>query len=162
MKKFSTISLTILRILIGWHFLYEGIAKLFNPNWSSTSYLMESEWLFSGLFHRMISNPVSLGIVDFLNIWALLIIGILLFIGLFTRIASLAGAFLLILYYIASPPFAYSSIPSTSHFYLINYNIIEAAILFVFVFLPKDYMWGLHRYIRYIHLKRKEEVSFFR
>ena len=37
--------LTILRIFVGWHFLYEGIVKLFNPDWSSASYLMESKWL---------------------------------------------------------------------------------------------------------------------
>jgi len=39
---------TILRIFIGWHFLYEGLAKLFSP-WSSAGYLMESQWLFSGV-----------------------------------------------------------------------------------------------------------------
>ena len=27
--------LVILRILIGWHFLYEGISKLINPYWLS-------------------------------------------------------------------------------------------------------------------------------
>ena len=43
--------LTILRIFVGWHFLYEGIVKLFNPEWSSASYLMESKWLLSGFFH---------------------------------------------------------------------------------------------------------------
>ncbi len=24
-----------LRMLIGWHFLYEGLIKLFNPGWTS-------------------------------------------------------------------------------------------------------------------------------
>jgi thiosulfate dehydrogenase [quinone] large subunit len=28
-------ALVILRLAIGWHFLYEGISKLLNPNWSS-------------------------------------------------------------------------------------------------------------------------------
>lgn len=64
--------ITILRIIIGWHFLYEGIVKLFNPNWSSSLYLMESKWLFSGFFHWLISNNTGLQIADFLNIWGLI------------------------------------------------------------------------------------------
>ena len=31
--------LVVLRVLIGWHFLYEGIAKLLNPYWSSAAFL---------------------------------------------------------------------------------------------------------------------------
>ena len=37
--------LVLLRMAIGWHFLYEGIAKLFTPNWSSASYLDSSPWI---------------------------------------------------------------------------------------------------------------------
>ena len=33
--KWQLTVLVVLRILIGWHLLYEGIAKLLNPNWSS-------------------------------------------------------------------------------------------------------------------------------
>lgn len=149
--------LSILRIIIGWHFLYEGITKLFNPNWSSASYLMESQWLFSGFFHWLISNNTTLQIVDFLNIWGLILIGLFLFIGFFTRTAAIAGTLLLLLYYVASPPFAYSSIPSTSHFYLINYNLIEAVVLIVLAVLPKNYMFGIQRWLSFYHLKRKEE-----
>jgi uncharacterized membrane protein YphA (DoxX/SURF4 family) len=147
---------TILRIFVGWHFLYEGIAKLFNPNWSSASFLMESKWLFSGFFHWLISSDTTLRAVDFLNTWGLLVIGFCLFVGLLTRIASISGALLLITYYIANPPFAYSAIPSTSHFYIINYNLIEAFVLIGLASLPKDYLWGLHRLILLYHSKRKE------
>jgi uncharacterized membrane protein YphA (DoxX/SURF4 family) len=148
---------TLLRILVGWHFLYEGIVKLFNPNWSSASYLMESKWLFSGFFHWLISNSTTLQIVDFLNTWGLLIIGLCLFIGVFTRIVSIFGALLLLIYYIASPPFVYSSIPSTSHFYLINYNLIEAVVLIGLAIFPKDYLWGVQRFILFYHSKRKDQ-----
>ena len=130
-KDISVWLLTILRIVIGWHFLYEGLAKLLNPNWSSTLYLMESKWLFSGFFHWLIGNTTTLQIVDFLNIWGLIIIGFCLFVGLFTRIAGIAGALLLMLYYVANPPFVTSSIPPQSHFYIINYNLIEAIVLIV-------------------------------
>ena len=40
--------LVALRVLIGWHFLYEGLVKVVNPNWSSAGYLMDSQGFFSG------------------------------------------------------------------------------------------------------------------
>ncbi|HUX94234.1 MAG TPA: DoxX family protein [Bacteroidales bacterium] len=146
-NKTATWLFTSLRIVIGWHFLYEGIAKVFNPNWSSTLYLMESKWVLSGFFHWLISNDTTLQIVDFLNIWGLLIIGIFLFIGFLPRIASISGAILLILYYVANPPFMYSSLPSQSHFYIINYNLIEAIVLIVIASLNGDQLFGIQRYM---------------
>jgi uncharacterized membrane protein YphA (DoxX/SURF4 family) len=148
---------TILRIAIGWHFLFEGISKLFNPNWSSSSYLMESKWLFSGFFHWLISNNTSLQVVDFLNIWGLILIGLCLFVGLFTRVSSISGALLLMLYYIANPPFVYSSIPTTNHFYFINYNLIEGVVLIALATFREDSFYGIQRLLIYLHQKRKEE-----
>jgi uncharacterized membrane protein YphA (DoxX/SURF4 family) len=157
-QKITVWLFTILRIVIGWHFLYEGIAKLFNPTWSSTAYLMESKWLFSGFFHWLISNNTSLQIVDFLNIWGLIIIGVCLFIGCFTRVASIAGALLLLMYYLANPPFMPSSIPSTSHFYIINYNLIEAVVLIVIAMFPADYLWSIQRFfIKYLEKRRERK-----
>ena len=71
--------MTGLRILIGWHFLYEGISKVFATNWTSAGYLLESHWLFSGIFHWMATIPAVLKIVDLLNIWGLIFIGLGLF-----------------------------------------------------------------------------------
>lgn len=156
-KKITKWFFTFLRILIGWHFLFEGISKLFNSNWSSASYLMESKWLFSGFFHWLISNNTSLQIVDFLNIWGLIIIGICLFIGIFTRVASISGALLLLMYYVANPPFVYSSLPSSSHFYLINYNLIEAIVLMGLASFRKDYMWSVQNFLLIYHSKRKDK-----
>jgi len=156
-KKITVWLFTILRIIVGWHFLYEGIAKLFNPNWSSASYLMESKWLFSGFFHWLIGNNTTLQIVDFLNIWGLILVGFCLFIGIFTRAASISGALLLLLYYIANPPFVYSSLPTTSHFYILNYNLIEAVVLIALATFPKDYLWSIQRLIAFYHAKRKDQ-----
>ena len=79
-------SLTILRVLIGWHFLYEGFAKLFSvPAWSAKFYLLGSVGPFSPTFKAMASHPVLLNLIDNLNIWGLILIGLSLFIGLFSR-----------------------------------------------------------------------------
>jgi uncharacterized membrane protein YphA (DoxX/SURF4 family) len=156
-SRINVLIFTVLRVLVGWHFLYEGLVKLNNPNWSSASFLMESNWLFSGFFHWLISNGTTLQVVDFLNTWGLLIIGLCLFIGVFTRIACFFGTLLLLMYYIASPPFVYSSIPPASHFYLINYNLIEAVILIGLAIFPKDYLLGVQRFFLFYNLKQKEK-----
>ncbi len=156
-KKTKAWLFTILRIIIGWHFLYEGIVKIANPSWTSASYLMESKWLFSGFFHWLISNSTTLQIVDFLNVWGLVIIGFCLFTGIFSRIASISGALLLLIYYIASPPFVYSSVPSVSNFYIINYNLIEAFVLIILATFPKDYLYGIQKYLVYYQSRRKEQ-----
>jgi uncharacterized membrane protein YphA (DoxX/SURF4 family) len=157
LNKSATWLLTALRIVIGWHFLYEGIAKVFNPNWSSALYLMESKWLLSGFFHWLISNETTLRIIDFMNIWGLLIIGICLFIGFLPRIAGISGAMLLMLYYIANPPFMYSTLPSQSHFYIINYNLIEAIVLIVIASLKEEQLYGLQRYLAVRNRAEKEK-----
>jgi len=156
-KKVTVWILTLVRVIIGWHFLYEGIVKLFNQAWSSASFLMESKWLLSGFFHWLAGDSTTLFIVDILNTWGLIIIGLCLFVGVFTRIAGVFGVMLLILYYIASPPFVYSSLPSTSHFYIINYNLIEAFILAGLASLPAGYLWSIQRLFLFYYTKRREE-----
>lgn len=67
MQNLSAIQLSvlaILRIAIGWHFLYEGIVKLLNPGWTSAAYLAESKWLFFGIFNWIVTHPEMLKIVD--------------------------------------------------------------------------------------------------
>ena len=96
---------TALRMAIGWHFLYEGISKLIVENWTSYSYLANSTGPFSGFYHLISSSGSVLKIVDLLNIYGLILIGLALFIGIFIRFAAAAGALLLALYYFAYPPF---------------------------------------------------------
>ena len=158
--NFSRIGLTVLRVLVGWHFLFEGLSKLASPGWSSASYLMESKWLLSGFFHWIVSSSTALALTDFINIWGLILIGLGLFIGLFTRLASISGILILLLYYIANPPFAESTMPGYGHFFIVNINIIEAGILLVFVFLKRDYLWSIDRIVKgYIPTQERADVS---
>lgn len=156
--NFVRVVLTVLRLLVGWHFLYEGLSKLALPGWSSTGYLMESKWLLSGFFHWIISSPAVLAVTDFINIWGLILIGLGLFLGLFTRLASISGIMILLLYYIANPPFVESSMPSHGQYFIVNLNLIEAGILLVFVFLKKEYLWSLDQLIKGFFQRRKERL----
>lgn len=153
--------LTSLRILIGWHFLYEGASKLFASEWTSAGYLLESHWLFSDVFHWITTNPSVLRIVDLLNIWGLIIIGLALFLGIFTRFASAAGALLLLLYYMANPPLVGFMGENTGegHYLIVNKNLIELITLIFFAILPNSMFYGLDRILsRFSHKRKKPEA----
>ena len=64
--------------------------------------------LYLLFFHWMAASGSLLKFIDVINIFGLILIGAALFIGLFTRIAAIAGTFLLSLYYFAYPPFGTS------------------------------------------------------
>jgi len=126
-----------LRLVIGWHFLYEGIVKLTNPNWSGVGYLLDSEGFLKGFYINLASNPVLLETVDFLNIWGLIAIGLGLILGAFSRITVIAGIILLTLYYFSHPPFIglKYSLPMEGSYLIVNKVIIELialAVIFVF------------------------------
>lgn len=141
-------SLVVLRVAIGWHFLYEGITKLINPDWSSLGYLMDSSGLFGGLFHSIAANPSALNVIDFLNVWGLILIGAGLVLGLFTRIALIAGMVLLGFYYLSHPSSvgATYAIPSEGNYLWINKNLIEFLALWVLLVLPTWKSIGLDRF----------------
>jgi len=127
-----------LRIMIGWLFLYEGIVKLTIPNWTSARNLKNSTWIFADFFSWIAASPTIMSIVDFMHIGGLLLIGIGLFIGLFTRAACFAGIFLLFLSYIAHPPFIISAFntPQESHYLFINKDLIGICVLLIIAFYP--------------------------
>ncbi|MEN8202155.1 MAG: DoxX family membrane protein [Bacteroidota bacterium] len=128
------LTFTIIRVAIGWHFLYEGISKLFTENWTSQSYLANASGPFSGFYHWLAAGEGLVKVIDFMNVYGLILIGLALFIGIFIRIASSAGILLLVLYYFAYPPFGTSLFGSMEgHFYIVNRNFIEAFLLLWFV-----------------------------
>ena len=139
--------LTAIRILIGWHFLYEGLSKLISPSWSAAGYLLESGWLFSGFFHSLAMNEAALRVVDFLNIWGLIFIGIGLMLGVMTRMASGAGALLLLFYYVANPPFIglMGEATGEGQYLIVNKIMIEFAVLVLLAILPCRTTLGIGR-----------------
>lgn len=137
--------LVALRLLIGWHVLYEGFAKLLIPNWTSASFLKESQWILKGFSGWIISNPGVLNAVDFLNTWGLILIGLGLILGLFTRIASISGAALLLVYYLNNPPLIglEYSVPAEGSYLVVSKTLIESMALVVLAVFPSGYFAGL-------------------
>ena len=153
-------SLVILRFIIGWHLLYEGIVKLLDPDWSSAGFLAESKWVLSGFSDWIISNSGVLHMVDFLNTWGLIAIGAGLLVGLFTRIAAISGVLLLLMYYFNNPPLIglEYSMPSEGNYLIVSKTLIEAVALFVLVVFPTGSIASLDMIVyRFSNNKKKIE-----
>jgi uncharacterized membrane protein YphA (DoxX/SURF4 family) len=147
MKPITVYSLTFLRIITGWYFLYEGIAKLADPTWSARSYLLGSRWIFSGLFSFVAESPALMNMVDFLNVWGLILIGLSLFAGFLVRWSSLAGFLLLMLYFVAYPPipgYTFGTIADGSSIW-VNKVLILSFLLLGYYFLPSGLLFGIDR-----------------
>lgn len=147
-SDWQLVALIALRVLIGWHFLYEGITKLMNPQWSAASFLLESKWIFAGIYKAIAGNPSVLSVVNALNTWGLILIGLGLISGCLTRTATVAGMVLILLYYFCNPPFIglYYAIPSEGNYLIVNKNLIEMAALFVLLIFPTGHLIGLDRF----------------
>ena len=145
----QTTALFLLRMAVGWHLLYEGLTKLFDPNWSSYGFLSESQWILKGFAEWILSSEGLLKTADLLNIWGLIAIGAGLLLGLFARPAALAGAILLLFYYLSSPPLTGMSysLPSEGSYLIVNKTLIEALALLVLYLFPTSRDLGIDRLI---------------
>lgn len=143
-------ALIVLRIIIGWHLLSEGLAKLMGE-WSAESFLLGSQGLLSELFRWMASQPAGIEIVNFLNVWGLILIGLGLFLGIFARVAVFSGILLLFLYYFASPPL------QGGNDLVVNKNLIELVALVILAIFPSTLNIGLWSLLK----KMKSRMQLF-
>jgi thiosulfate dehydrogenase [quinone] large subunit len=148
-SRWQTMALIVLRYLVGWHILYEGIAKLLNPQWSSLSFLQDSKGVLEGVAGWIISNPGVLNIVDFLNTWGLIAIGLGLLLGLLSTLAAMAGSLLIFIYYLNAPPLIGVEyiLPADGNNLLVNKTLIEAAALFVLALFPTSRIFGFDAWL---------------
>ncbi len=154
--------LTVIRITIGWHFLYEGIAKIVTTGWSSAPYLAGSRWIFAPLFNSMAGNSVVISFVDFMNIYGMIFVGLGLILGLLTRWASLGGAVMLLFYFVAYPPIpGYTvGVPVEGSYLWINKTLIEFFVLGAFIFISSDLHFSIDRlYNRWKDEKARKPVG---
>jgi thiosulfate dehydrogenase [quinone] large subunit len=142
--------LVILRIAIGWHFLYEGLVKVLNPAWSSAGYLLDSKGFLSFLFHSMAETQGILSTINFLNQWGLVLIGLGLILGALTRWASYAGMLLLAFYYLSHPPFIgiTFALPTEGNYLLVDKVFIEFCALGVLAIFPTGKFIGVDRFLQ--------------
>ena len=139
--------ITLFRVAIGWHFLYEGLAKLWSANWSAAGYLANATGPFAGFYHWMASSEGLMNIIDPVNIAALILIGLALFLGIAIRISAISGVVLLMLYYFAYPPFGGALPGAEGNLFIVNKNLIEALALLIIALL-RYRGYGLYAFLK--------------
>ena len=143
------IAITVLRVVIGWHFLYEGLSKLTAPSFTAAGYLKQARGPFAELFRSLATQPSLLDNVNLITMWGLTLVGLFLILGLFTRLASLAGIGFILMFYLAAPPLIgyFYSIPSEGSYLIINKNLVELCALAVIFATGSGKFAGLDRII---------------
>jgi thiosulfate dehydrogenase [quinone] large subunit len=143
----ALIALTLLRVAIGWHFLYEGISKLSAMSWSAAGYLRQARGPLAGFFRSLAEQPNLLDTANLVTMWGLTVVGLLLILGLFTRLASLAGMAFVLLFYLAAPPWVgyFYALPSEGSYLIVNKNLVELCALLVIMMTGSGRFAGLDR-----------------
>jgi thiosulfate dehydrogenase (quinone) large subunit len=139
---FQQVALVVLRTLVGWHFLYEGLYKLWAPAWSRSGAPL-SAWSAAGYLRGAASGPLAglfqwlsttgiLPLIDQLMPIALVLVGLSLILGLFTRAGAWGALGLLTVFYLSSIPTSGVHQPGAEGAYLlVNKNLVEAAAVLV-------------------------------
>ncbi len=156
------ITLALVRFLAGWHLFYQGLGKLREPDWSSKGYLSSASGWLGASFQQIADWPAVLNLTDFLVVWGLLLTGLLLMIGLFSRIAATIGFVLVFLFFLAAPPIPVMGFivsgPEGFEF-LVNKTLIEALLLLVIAVFPAGQVTGLDILISNWREKRQSIFS---
>lgn len=96
--------------------------------------------------------------IDQRTMWGLTIFGLLLMIGLFTRLSALGGAGLLMLFYMAMPPWpGVQEIPSIEHNLYVNKVFVEALALLAIAALPTGRWFGVDAAIGALFRRRPKK-----
>jgi thiosulfate dehydrogenase [quinone] large subunit len=156
LSRSALIAITVLRVIVGWHFLYEGIAKLTSPSWSAVGYMRASRGPFAAVFRWIANQPQLLDNANLITMYGLTIIGVLLILGLFTRLASIGAIALILLFYLCNPPFVgyFYSIPTEGSYLIVNKNLVELCALVVILLTRTGLFAGLDRILHGIFFRR--------
>lgn len=149
MNQYQKITLFLSRLSLGVLYLYAGITKVIDPNWSAGGYLKGAK-TFSFLFQWML-DPSILPFINFVNEWGLTLLGISLIVGCFVRYSSYAGVALMSLYYLAILDFPYPN----AHALIVDEHIIYIAALLALVAFNAGNIWGLDGWLAKRHKMTK-------
>jgi thiosulfate dehydrogenase (quinone) large subunit len=144
MTKAQNFFLFLLRVTLGWMYLYAGLTKVFDSTWTSAGYLSSAK-AFTG-FYEWLASPSILPVVDFMNEWGLTLLGVSLILGIFVRLSSVLGALLMFLYYLPLGfPFP------NEHAFIVDEHIIYASALLYLGIVRAGRVWGLEQvYLKFV------------
>ncbi len=139
LRRLSNVLIFLLRISMGVMFFYAGITKVLDSTWTAAGYLQGAQ-TFAPLYNWLL-QPNILPVVNFINQWGLLLLGLALISGLFIRYTAWLAALLMLLYYIPVLNFPYVS----QHAFLVDEHIIYILVLILLAVTKSGKIFGLDK-----------------
>jgi thiosulfate dehydrogenase [quinone] large subunit len=100
------------------------------------------------------ANPSIIGVLDWMNMIALIVVGITLLLGFFEKWGAWIGMGLLAMYYLAHPPFpGLPQLNVEGNYWFVNKNLIELVACYLLYLVPTGTYFGLD----YFRKKHKTE-----
>lgn len=152
MLNLQHVFMFLLRIAMGWFYLYAGITKVLDSEWTSLGYLKGAKsmvWLYHWLL-----NPHVLPVVDFMVKWGFVLLGASLILGLFVRLSGYLGALLMFLLYLPILHFPFVG----QFYYIIDDHIIYILVLLLLVQSRAGQIGGLDKWFANTQLCNKYPV----
>ncbi len=151
--RWHGVALVVLRTMVGWHFLYEGYYKLVLPAWSAAGapiaawsaggYLRGATGPLAPAFHALAASALAPWIDRAMPI-ALMLIGLSLVLGLFTRRGCQGALLLLAAFYLAAIPLdGVARAGAEGTYLLVDKTLVEWAAVWVVLTGRTDAIAGL-------------------
>lgn|GEM_PF-217592 len=90
-----------------------------------------------------VSPPGRIDQINQVTMWSLMVIGMLLIVGFFSRLSAFAGGLLILSFYLAQPALPGLPQPGPEHSLFVNKNLIEVLALFALAFIPTGKYFGV-------------------
>jgi uncharacterized membrane protein YphA (DoxX/SURF4 family) len=125
---------------------------------SSLAEILTPEQLSLGSVPEPASRRSFIYYVDLLTRWSLLLIGIGLLLGLFSRTSAFAGALFLLMTVLSTPALPWLPEPPNTegHYVIISKNVIEMLALFMLACIPSGRWFGLDALVDALVPRRKK------
>lgn len=135
--------LFLLRISLGWVFLWAGIRQVFmTSGWSAGQFLAGAKTFPA--FFALFTDPTILPIISFLVKWGHLLLGISLMLGVAVRLSGTIGAVLMMLYYFPRLDFPYVG---GVQYFIVEYHLVYAMGYAYLAATRAGEVWGLQHIV---------------
>ena len=132
--KYQSLALLLLRVSLGWLFLYAGYSKFTAANgFTAKQFLLNLQGPFAGFYQVFVGNPM----VDSLVVWGEILIGICLILGVLVRFSSFWGIVMMLLFYFAQYP--------PAHSFIVNDQLIYALLLVYLMVSNSGHFYGFDK-----------------
>jgi len=139
-KHTKEIIIFLLRISLGWLFLYAGVEKFMDPAWDASGFLSGAKTFHS--LYAWFASAGNIGWVNFVVPLGETAIGLGLIFGTFTRLASYFAILLLVLFYFPGLDF-----PHVKSGFLVDEKIIYILVFSGLIYIRAGTIWGLDYFI---------------